>query len=505
MLSAVRRASAASGSRIHAVVGGPSGVGIVLPDRNRILRVVHTEGDREPTGRRRSMRRRQVFESGVALHIALAATPGRSLALYPLVADGTTVGLVEIVAPTRRLSDRKGSIQAIVDQSAEVILAASEKAAAMRTLHGIQGVLNLTGDLLRARTSVAAVRTAAQLCWESLDRPVVGLLVEGQRPRWSVVATPGLGERRRSELMGRIRGIPVRSDRAGSAVAAAFVDVCKLPSAMTIPAGPALLLVEHDGESVEFVQSVAFLLGRALEHRSQVHLARSRNENLDLGIACTAHELRAPLVGAGAALDHLIQVNGHANGNGRVLLERTRDELRGLAELVDPLLRWSAGVSPLRWREVDLVRLTHEAVTSSQLDVPTGRVAIECPPQLWLTADADELRAAISNLLRNALTYSPASKPVTVSLAIDETGATISVKDEGPGVPVAERTAIFDPFIRGRAARSRRASKGLGLFVARRVAEAHGGSLTLKSSSSGALFCLEIPVGDREGGQRFAS
>jgi signal transduction histidine kinase len=77
------------------------------------------------------------------------------------------------------------------------------------------------------------------------------------------------------------------------------------------------------------------------------------------------------------------------------------------------------------------------------------------------------------------------------------------VQDEGPGVPASERERIFDPFARGAAARGVRGGRGLGLFIVRRIAQAHGGSVQLRPSTAGALFCLSIPLD--EGRQLSAS
>ncbi len=72
----------------------------------------------------------------------------------------------------------------------------------------------------------------------------------------------------------------------------------------------------------------------------------------------------------------------------------------------------------------------------------------------------------------------------------------IRVDDEGPGVTLTEWDTIFDPFVRGEAGRlSAREGKGLGLFIARRVIEAHGGRVLVESTGTGATFTIEVPIG----------
>jgi signal transduction histidine kinase len=222
-------------------------------------------------------------------------------------------------------------------------------------------------------------------------------------------------------------------------------------------------------------------------------MARARNDHLDLALACTAHELRGPLAGARAALDHV--VIDDPGPQSRELLRQTKDELWQLAELVDPLLRWSAGPTSLDRRQEDLVRIVHEAVTSCSMEsvAEHADVLIEAPDQLMVSADRPQLRGAIGNVVRNALAYSPPSVAVTVIVEDRDAVVRVRVRDRGRGVPEAESDLIFDPFARGRAGQGVRDGRGLGLFIARRVVEAHGGCIGLRAAQPGAEFCIELP------------
>ena len=102
----------------------------------------------------------------------------------------------------------------------------------------------------------------------------------------------------------------------------------------------------------------------------------------------------------------------------------------------------------------------------------------------------------MANVVRNALGYSPPTTPVTVCVETDGDVARVLVRDRGPGIPAAERHLIFDPFARGGAADGGRGGKGLGLFIARRVVEAHGGVIGLRPVRPGAEFCIELPLAD---------
>ena len=82
-------------------------------------------------------------------------------------------------------------------------------------------------------------------------------------------------------------------------------------------------------------------------------------------------------------------------------------------------------------------------------------------------------------------------------MTVEETddGARVRVRDRGPGVPASERRLIFDPFARGMSANGRGGS-GLGLFIARRIMEAHQGSIGLRSARPGTEFCIELPLAE---------
>ncbi|MFB3737389.1 MAG: sensor histidine kinase [Candidatus Velamenicoccus archaeovorus] len=217
-------------------------------------------------------------------------------------------------------------------------------------------------------------------------------------------------------------------------------------------------------------------------------------------MASVAHELREPLVGARAALETVIEGGG---GPDHRLLVRIYDELTHLLEVVDPLLRWSVGSRDLDRRSIDLVRLVRRvlasiAVEDNRLGDPIGRVRLMAPAAVVaVRADPTILEGAFANVLRNALAYSPPGAPIEVAVDVREGAAVVSIRDGGPGIPPGERDAVFEPFGRGRAGRRTRAGHGLGLFIARRIVEAHGGTIELVPSGFGATFCIRLPVEGR--------
>jgi signal transduction histidine kinase len=481
----VRRAVSCEGATVQ----------VLLPDEAGRLRVFAADGEPVAGGRLRSDRRRQVFGSLRAQHIRLREPLGWSVGVYPLVVDDEAIGVMEVVAPSTNLDDRREVIEAVVGQSANVFRSVVDGQERASTLVSMGIMLRLAADLLRAETSSSAVGSTVKRCFEQFGSPIMGLLSERSVSGWVVADVSGVGAKRRVMLRGYAEEISAlgRSRATLDRLADRFAALFGRDHAEVIDAGGAVLMaLDVQPEQRAILQTAGSLLSESLDHIGTVGWARARNDHLDLALACTAHELRGPLVGARAALDH-VEIDD-PGPQSRELLRQTKEELGQLADLVDPLLRWSAGASSLRKRRVDLVRLVREAVASCSLGPTAAKVVIEAPDRLIVPADGPQLRGAIGNVVRNALAYSPPSAPVRVLVEDRDAVARVRVRDRGRGVPAKERQLIFDPFARGRAAGSVRDGKGLGLFIARRVIEAHGGCIGLRPIRPGVEFFIELPA-----------
>jgi signal transduction histidine kinase len=480
---------------IKSTVGGPGvGVRVSLPDPAGRLRVVDSSGPLRDEGRLRSTRRRQAFSEGRPIQVKVRP-PGRVLRIVPMLAEGETLGVVEVVGPASRLSERGEALDVAVEQSALLIRAAGEQAEATRAMRGMGSLFGLTSRLMTAETPLEALQIGVELCAEELAVPVAGVRPDRTGAGWYVAAAAAVGSRRRAALRTAAHRAKVHGRRATVErnLVLAFSEAVGWDRAEVVHAGEALLLVagRSNGRG-EFLAAVGALVGEAMSHAGDLRTARSQIEGLDLGIAWTAHELRGPLIGASAALDHVLE---SAQGPDQKLLLRTREELERLTDLVGPLLRWSAGSRTLEPRKVDLLEIVRAAVEICTLEHPEQRIAVDLPStSVPVQAEARQLCGAIANVLRNALIYSPASASVRVVVQHQDDVVSVCVTDRGPGIAPEERDLIFDPFARGAAGQRVRSGTGLGLFIARRVAQAHGGSLRLLPTRVGATFCLELSV-----------
>lgn len=227
-------------------------------------------------------------------------------------------------------------------------------------------------------------------------------------------------------------------------------------------------------------------------------------------VAGVSHELRTPLAVARTAASNLargVVVEGDDVASYGELIEREVERLDGLVERA---LRSSAGAPPLSLVDVDLAEALATAVERCEIwrDRRRFDVVVDVPDECRsVRADGSALTTALHVLVENAVKYGPNGQAVRVSARRTAHGVTVEVADEGPGVPADERARIFGAFERGEGARSGGIpGAGLGLSVAREVAEAHGGALELVDAGArageraGATFRLSIPDEARDRG-----
>jgi two-component system sensor histidine kinase KdpD len=211
--------------------------------------------------------------------------------------------------------------------------------------------------------------------------------------------------------------------------------------------------------------------------------------DLELGIAWAAHELRSPLLSAKAGVDRALATANPRAGRG--LLRRSSDELGQLAASIDSLLSWGVGVGALDLRLTNLTREVQAAVESLSVKDPTV-LRIKAAADVMVRVDRDEIRRAIANVVENATKYADPGTPIEISVDQDDDIATVLVVNHGPAVRPTSRQSIFEPFVRDLS--SGRPGSGLGLFIARRIVEAHRGTMWAGSGAGWTTFSIELPV-----------
>ncbi|MCW2916119.1 MAG: hypothetical protein JWN52_4187 [Actinomycetia bacterium] len=222
-------------------------------------------------------------------------------------------------------------------------------------------------------------------------------------------------------------------------------------------------------------------------------LERSRQRQRQL-VADAGHELRTPLTSLRTNIDLLIQTQRHPertlpHGSLDALLGDVRAQLQELSALVDDLVELSRDdeQSPSH-REVRFDHVVRHAIERVQRRDPATTFAADLRP--WMVYGLEtELERAVTNLLDNAVKFSPASG--TVRIVLDQ--GELTVADEGPGIAEADLPQVVELFYRSTEARALPGA-GLGLAIVRQAAEHHGGIVTAQNRpAGGALMRLTLP------------
>lgn len=204
-----------------------------------------------------------------------------------------------------------------------------------------------------------------------------------------------------------------------------------------------------------------------------------------------AHELRTPVAGMQAAAESLLRNQTSRVGREELAVHVVR-EARHAARLVDDMLlmsRVDEGIDLVR-APLDLVAAARAAAARPSLREGAS-ILVDGEQEAWVLADADRVAQVLGNLLANACRVADAVRIVVTRRGDD---VVVEVTDDGPGVPPADRERIFERMVRLDEGRDRHAGGvGLGLPVARGIAEAHGGSLTCVEAQAGARFRLVLP------------
>jgi heavy metal sensor kinase len=217
--------------------------------------------------------------------------------------------------------------------------------------------------------------------------------------------------------------------------------------------------------------------------------------------ADASHELRTPLAvirGIGEA--GLVVTRTPAEY--KEAIGSMLEEIDRLTTLVDTLLRLShgdAGSVHLSREPLDLGQLTREVAASLALLAEERRqqISIQAAESVPVNADRLVLREAITNVIDNAIKYSPAAASIVVSIRTVDDHAVVDVTDQGPGIAAEHRERIFDRFFRVDTARSRDAGgTGLGLAIAKWAVEINGGQISVApGSTGGSVFRISLPKG----------
>ena len=309
-------------------------------------------------------------------------------------------------------------------------------------------------------------------------------------------------ERRPGEMLGRT-AMEALGDHRVEAIAREAAERGAASGEVTLhePEGPTLIVRARRSP----ILGIWLVLEDVAELR---RLQRIRAEFIDN----LSHELRTPITTVGLLAETLAR---DAEAAGEAVPARMRERIRKLevetdtiSEMVTELLdlaRIESGGRQLHLDSVDLGRIATESVERLRpfAERQGIRLEVEVAPALpAVRGDAARLGQVFSNLIHNAVKFSPSESTVTVT--VRATGETVaaSVADHGVGIAAADLPRIFERFYKADRSRTAGGGTGLGLAIARHIVAGHGGRLTAESEEgAGATFTLTLPVPDQTPGR----
>jgi signal transduction histidine kinase len=235
--------------------------------------------------------------------------------------------------------------------------------------------------------------------------------------------------------------------------------------------------------------------------RANAETLQATIRSKDEFIATVSHELRTPMTSI-LGWARMLALGGLDEELQREALGSIERSIRAQAKLIEDLLddaRIASGKLHLEQRPLDLVAVVDEAVTLIRPVAEAKGITLSfhaTPAECQMHGDPIRIQQVVSNIVGNAIKFTPQDGRVTVRLRRDASDALIEVTDSGPGISAELLPRIFDRFRQAKLATDRQSGLGLGLTIARELAEMHGGSIRAASDGEGkgATFTVRLPV-----------
>ncbi len=262
-----------------------------------------------------------------------------------------------------------------------------------------------------------------------------------------------------------------------------------------------------------FLDQAASVIERARLRREslQIELLKRTDALRAALLSSVSHDLRTPLSSIKAAASSLLQEDVQWDEEARrsfaLAIEHEADRLNRLVGNLLDMSRIEGGaLKPEKeWYPVD--ELIHDVLDHMQPVLQGRTVQTDLPDDLPpVELDYLQMDQVLTNLIENAVRYTPSESPIEVSAQIDGEQMVISISDRGPGIPQADKERIFDKFYRVLGAQRNAATvpgSGLGLAVSKGLVEAHGGHIWVEDRpGGGSIFRFTLPVRKAEGIER---
>jgi signal transduction histidine kinase len=244
------------------------------------------------------------------------------------------------------------------------------------------------------------------------------------------------------------------------------------------------------------------LAGSIDRQRETIEQLNRVNRTRDLFLATVSHEMRTPLAALSMRVELMLRATADLPPAIESGLNSMRVHVRQEAAMVDDLIdaaRTLTGQMSVVRAAVPLGRIVRDAVSTIEVDAHAKGIAFSVVPadfgdSVMIAGDARRLQQVLWNLLLNAIKFTPAGGAIRVAISTGASQVKIDVTDNGQGISSEDLPHVFGAFTLQKHANA--SGLGLGLYIARRIAELHGGSLDVASAGSGAgtTFTIRLPL-----------
>jgi two-component system sensor histidine kinase VicK len=249
------------------------------------------------------------------------------------------------------------------------------------------------------------------------------------------------------------------------------------------------LYFDDAGQPLRFIGSVLDITGQKMDE-----------ERKNDFIGMVSHELKTPLTSMLAYQQILRKkLKGSTDEFTQVALDKSNQQIRKMTSMINGFLNISnleSGKIKLKKETFDLRKLLEELIEDFRMFTNTHEISLHSCEHAKLYADREKISSVISNLISNAIKYSPHGRMIEVSCSSDQANIQVSIKDEGMGIKEEDQKRLFERFYRiSTSHRENISGFGIGLYLSKEIVERHGGKIWVESESGkGSIFTFALPA-----------
>ena len=274
---------------------------------------------------------------------------------------------------------------------------------------------------------------------------------------------------------------------------------------MAVPAlGDAIFVTAREGDRPfsqderQVITNFAYQLSIAADNAQLLESQQEALQVKDQFLSIVSHELRTPLTTI-KGYAQMLRRKLEGDAQGERFTDNIDAQVSRLSRLVDDLLdvtRFARGQFELMPEPMDIRPVLEEVVNRFRVVAPKHTFQLYLDRGVYEGSwDHDRLEQVMNNLVSNAIKYSPDGGTVTIATQHEDAHLIVKVRDQGIGIPLEDQERLFERFYRGSAEGQEVKGLGLGLYVTRRIVEAHGGTIAVRSKpGQGSEFSFTLPL-----------